>query len=88
MRYYNSADFFDIERRISSIWLYMRSEYSRCLVFPKLAADRAAIWTNKYLQPFHAGYVSVDTNGSIVIRTSEAISVNDRLNANLTWTVH
>lgn len=56
--------------------------------FPNLQQIGAAIWTNKYLQPFHAGYVSVDTNGSIVIRTSEAISVNDRLNANLTWTVH
>lgn len=53
--------------------------------FPKTEAICAAVWTDKYMQPFNTGYVNIDTYGTIHIRTSDAVSSGYRCYADLMW---
>lgn len=53
--------------------------------FPATGVISSAVWTDKYLQPMHVGYVNVDNLGNIIIRTSNEASTGFRINANLSW---
>lgn len=53
--------------------------------YPKADIIGAAVWTDKYLQPFHVGYINIDSAGNITIRTSAATPTGYRFNGNMSW---